>query len=147
MLRSWRGDTAFVSTADFRAGDSLRPWFLDDFHALISQGLVGWPQVYRGFVERVGVRALRFLALAGELFRIAPIRHLVVIGVPEVVDELAACPHLDRIRSLSLTRYGREDDLTDDMLRRLIASPHLGNLAHQRLVNQARLTRRAYGMS
>ena len=24
-LRSWRGDTAFVSTPDFRAGDSLRP--------------------------------------------------------------------------------------------------------------------------
>jgi uncharacterized protein (TIGR02996 family) len=144
MLRSWRGDTAFVSTADFRAGDSLRPWFLDGFRTLISQGLVGWPQVYRGFVERVGVRALRFLELAEELFRLAPIRHLVVIGVPEVVDELAACPHLDRIRSLSLTRYGREDDLTDDTLQRLIASPHLGNLAHLRLVNQPQLTRRVY---
>jgi len=143
-LRSWRGDTAFVSTADFRAGDSLRPWFLDDLDPMISLGLVGWPQVYRGFVERVAVRALRFLQMADELFRLAPIRHLVMIGVPEVVDQLAACPHLGRIRSLSLTRYGREDDLTDDVLQRLIASPHLGKLAHLRLVDQEQLTPRAY---
>jgi uncharacterized protein (TIGR02996 family) len=144
MLRSWSGTTAFVSTADFRAGDSLRPWFLDDLGSLISMGLVGWPQVYRGFVERVGVRAARFLEIAGELFSLAPVRQLVVIGVPEVVDELAACPHLGRIRSISLTRYGQEDDLTDDVLRRLIASPHLANLAHLRLVHQRRLTPRAY---
>jgi hypothetical protein len=68
----------------------------------------------------------------------------VVIGVPEIVDELAACPHLDRIRSLSLTRYHWDDDLTDDTIRRLIASPHLANLAHLRLVNQPRITRRAF---
>jgi uncharacterized protein (TIGR02996 family) len=143
-LRSWRGDTAFVSTPEFRAGDSLRPWFLDQLSSLISLGLVGWPQVYRGAIERVGVRASRFLEVAKELFSLAPIRHLVVIGVPDVVDELAACPHLDRIRSLSLPRYAREDDLTDDVLRRLIASPHLGNLAHLRLVHQEQLTPRAY---
>jgi len=143
-LRSWRGDTAFVSTPDFRAGDSLRPWFLDNLSSLISMGLIGWPQVYRGAVERVGVRALRFLEIAEELFTLAPIRHLVLIGVPEVVDDLAACPHLARIRSLSLPRYGRADDLTDDVLRRLIASPHLGNLAHLRLVHQQRLTPHVY---
>jgi len=143
-LRSWRGDTAFVSTADFRAGDALRPWFLDSLSPLISTGMVGWPQVYRGAVERVGVRALRFLQLAEELFTLAPIRHLVLIGVPEVVDDLAACPHLARIRSLSLPRYSREDELTDDVLQQLIASPHLGNLAHLRLVHQPRLTPRVY---
>jgi len=143
-LRSWRGDTAFVSTAEFRAGDSLRSWFLDDLSSLISLGLVGWPQVYRGAIERVGVRASRFLEIAEELFSLAPIRHLVVIGVPDVVDELAACPHLGRIRSLSLPRYAREDDLTDDVLRRLIASPHLGNLAHLRIVHQEQLTPRVY---
>jgi len=143
-LRSWRGDTAFVSTPEFRAGDSLRPWFLDELSSLISMGLVGWPQVYRGAVERVGVRASRFLEIAEELFSLAPIRHLVVIGVPEVVDELAACRHLSRIRSLSLPRYAQEDGLTDDVLRRLIASPHLGKLAHLRLVYQEQLTPRAY---
>lgn len=143
-LRSWRGDTAFVSTPDFRAGDALRPWFLDDLSSLISLGQIGWPQVYRGFIERVGVRAGRFLRVAEELFSLAPIRHLVLIGVPAAVDELAACPHLARIRSISLPRYRPEDDLTDDALRKLIESPHLGKLAHLRLVHQQRLTPRAY---
>jgi len=143
-LRSWRGDAAFVSATEFRAGGSLRPWLLDDLESLISLGLVGWPQIYRGFVERVGVRALRFPQIAPELFSIAPIRHLVLIGVPAVAQEIAACPHLARVRSLSLPRYGREDELTDDALLELLSSPHLSNLMHLRLVHQPRLTPRAY---
>ena len=143
-LRRWRGDAAYVSMATFRAGDSLRPWFLDSLGSLLARGLVGWPQIYRGFVERVGVRAHRLLQIAAELYQLAPIRSLVVIGVPAVLDELAASPHLARIHSLSLPRYGHEDELTDDTLRRLLASPHLGQLTHLRLVHQRRLTRAAY---
>jgi hypothetical protein len=143
-LRSWRGDRAFVSTAEFRAGDALRPWFVDELASLIAPGLVGWPQIYRGFVERVAMRAGRFLELADELFRLAPIRHLVLICVPEVVDHLAASPHLARIRSLSLPRHSGADELSDAVLARLLASPHLGQLAHLRLVHQHALTARAY---
>jgi uncharacterized protein (TIGR02996 family) len=143
-IRNWTGGAGDVSMTDFRAGDSLRPWYVDSVSALIARGLVGWPQVYRGFVERVGVRAHRLLQIGEELLRIAPIRYLVVIGVPAVVDELAAWPHLSRIRSLSLPRYTHEDELTDDTLRRLLASPHLGRLAHLRLVHQRRLTARSY---
>jgi hypothetical protein len=143
-LRSWRGDGAFVSTTEFRAGDTLRPWFVDELAALTSSGLVGWPQIYRGFVERVAMRAGRFLELAEELFRLAPIRHLVLICVPAVVDQLAASPHLARIRSLSLPRHSGADELSDDTVARLVASPHLGQLAHLRLVHQQGLTARAY---
>jgi len=143
-LRRWRGDEAYVSIPDFRAGDVLRPWFQDTVSPLASVGLVGWPQIYRGFVERVSVRASRFLEVADELFQLAPIRSLVLVGVGAVVDELAASPHLARIRSLSLPRHGHDDDLTDGTLRRLIASPHLGQLAHLRLVHQHRLTARAH---
>ena len=143
-LRRWRGDAAYVSIPDFRAGDVLRPWFQDTVSPLASVGLVGWPQIYRGFVERVSVRARRFLEIADHLFRLAPIRSLVLVGVGAVVDELAASPHLARIRSLSLPRHGHEDDLTDSALRRLVDSPHLGQLAHLRLVHQHRLTARAY---
>jgi hypothetical protein len=143
-LRRWRSVPAFVSTTVFRAGDTLRPWFVDELNALMSSGLVGWPQVYRGFVERVSMRAGRFLELADELFRLAPIRHLVLICVPEVVEQLAASPHLARIRSLSLPRHSGADELSDAVLMRLIASPHLGQLAHLRLVHQGALTARAY---
>ncbi len=143
-LRRSRGDDAYVSISDFRAGDELRPWFQDTVHPLVSVGLIGWPQVYRGFVERVSVRARRFLEIAETLFRLAPIRSLVLVGVGAVVEELAASPHLARIRSLSLPRHRNDDDLTDDALRRLIASPHLGQLAHLRLVHQHRVTARGY---
>jgi hypothetical protein len=144
LLRSWSGDPAFVSMIDFRAGGALRPWLLDDLEPLISRGLVGWPQLYRGFVERVGMRAAGFLECAPELFALAPIRYLVLIGVPQVVDALAASPHLRRIRSLSLPRYSGEDELTEQTVRTLLASPHLANLVHLRLVHQHRVTPRAY---
>jgi uncharacterized protein (TIGR02996 family) len=143
-LRSWHGDRGFVSTADFRAGAALRPWFVDELESLITPGLVGWPQIYRGFIERVAMRAGRFLELADKLFSLAPIRHLVLICVPEVVDQLAESPHLARIRSLSLPRHSGADELSDAVLARLIASPHLGQLAHLRLVHQHALTARAY---
>jgi uncharacterized protein (TIGR02996 family) len=143
-LRNWRPDSAFVSLTDFRAGDVLRPWFLDHLHGLISQGLVGWPQIYRGFVERVSLRARRFLELAEELFNLAPIRHLVLIEVGEVVSELAACPHLARMRSLSLPCHRGPDQLSDGALRQLVDSPHLGNLTHLRLVHQPQLTSAAF---
>jgi hypothetical protein len=143
-LGRWRAEPSFVSTTAFRAGDTLRPWFVDELHALMSSGLVGWPQVYRGFIERVAMRAGRFLELADELFRLAPIRHLVLICVPAVVDELAASPHLARIRSLSLPRHSGADELSDDTVARLVASPHLGQLAHLRLVHQQGLTAPAF---
>ena len=122
----------------------MRPWLTGGVNSLLSAGVIGWPQVFRGFVERVCVDGRDFLAVADELFRLAPIRHLVLSGVPAVVDELAACPHLRRIRSLSLARYSAADELTDDALARLIRSPHLGNLAHLRLVHQCQVSERAY---
>ena len=143
-LRNWGADQRFVALTDFRAGDALRPWFLDDLSGLLTLGLVGWPQVYRGFVERVSLRARRFLELADELFSLAPIRHLVLIEVGEVVAELADCPHLARVRSLSLPVHTARDRLTDAALRRLLVSPHLDNLAHLRLVHQAQLTPLAF---
>src|SRR6188474_1207248 len=63
---------------------------LYDLDLLLSEGLIGEPMFFRGFVERVSARAHRFLEIADELFSLAPIRHLALIGVPAVVDELAA---------------------------------------------------------
>src|SRR5262245_44628998 len=58
----------------------------------------------RGFVEGVKLAAHTFLERAEELFRLAPVRHvhLIDISIIALADELAACPHLARIRSLAL---------------------------------------------
>jgi len=54
----------------------------------------------------------------------APIRHLNLQDSAPVVAELAACPHLGRIRSMSLWR----NQLGDHGLATLLSSPHLGRL-------------------
>jgi uncharacterized protein (TIGR02996 family) len=144
QLRGWNSRPGFVSTADFRAGDSLRPWLIRELWPLMQDGLVGWPQLYRGFVERVAMRASRFVELADDLFKLAPIRHLVLIRVPRVVRLLARCPHLAHIHSISLPCYVHSDELTDDTLAELLASPYLGNVAYLRLVDQQRITLRGY---
>jgi uncharacterized protein (TIGR02996 family) len=119
---------------------------LYDLDLLLSEGLIGEPMFFRGFVERVSARAHRFLEIADELFSLAPIRHLVLIGVPAVVDQLAASPHLARMRSLVLPEHGEQDQLTDDVLARLLDSPHLANITHLRIGGNHRLTPRAYEM-
>jgi len=131
----------YQGRAQFRAWPAQHS---HDLRLLLSESLIGDPTFYRGFVERVSVRAGRFLEIAEELFSLAPIRHLSLIGVPGVVDDLAASPHLARIRSLSLGRYSTDDELTDDTLARFLTSPHLGNIVHLRLGGQARLTARGH---
>ena len=139
-LRRWRRDGDYISTERFRHGETIRPWLIAGLGALLARGDVGWPQAYRGFVERVGVRATRFSAIASELYRIAPIRHLVLVGLPAAVDEIATSPHLARIRSISFPAFGPADVLTDDVIRRFLASPYLREVSHLRFVQQRRLT-------
>ena len=92
------------------------------------------------------MRANRFLQFADELFSLAPIRGLRLLGTPAVVDELAASPHLRRLRSLALVGLDPNDELTDDMLARLLGSPHLENIVHIGIARQGRLTPRAFEM-
>jgi uncharacterized protein (TIGR02996 family) len=78
----------------------------------------------RGFVEKITLPVRTFLEHAPELFAVAPIRHLDLTGTRAVAEELFASPHLARIRSLNLDRFG----LTDEDVANLAASPHLGEL-------------------
>jgi uncharacterized protein (TIGR02996 family) len=142
-LRSW-SDGSYVSVPDFRAAAPLRRRLMEPLRLLLADGLVGWPQFYRGAVERVTMRASRFLEIGEELFRIAPIRHLVLTEVPGIASQLAQSPLLARIRSLSFPAYQARDVLSDEDVGILLESPHLGALAHLRLVHQSELTDRGY---
>jgi hypothetical protein len=143
VLRSW-SDSSYVSVPDFRAAVPLRRSLTEPLRLLLADGLVGWPQFYRGAVERVAMRARRLLDVGEEVFRVAPIRHLVLTDVPDVAGELARTPLLARIRSLSLPAYELRDALTDGHVATLLESPHLAALAHVRLVHQRKLTDRSY---
>jgi uncharacterized protein (TIGR02996 family) len=100
---------------------------------------------HRGFVEEVEVEPARSLAALGDLFRLAPVRHLRVRGLvrdpwatlmPDAEDAeamelcrdharaLAASPHLARLSALTL----RYNHLGAAEVEALLHSPHLARL-------------------
>lgn len=87
----------------------------------------------RGFVENVTLDAAAFLERAQVLFSETPIRHLDLTGVAAVASTLFLSPHLQRIRSLDLSRNG----LTDEHLMMLADSPVLGSLRWLSLADNA----------
>jgi len=106
-------------------------------------------QFFRGFIEHVAMKAKYFLMFAEEIYSLAPIRHLTLTYCGEHIEELAASPHLARIRSLNLpnrmlnNHYTRLNELTDEHIRVLASSPHLGKLAYLDLEDNTALTPRA----
>ena len=72
----------------------------------------------------VTLDAARFLTIAPELYRRAPVLHLILTGVKPVAAKLLQSPHLARIQSLNL----RRNALGDAEVAALAASPHLANL-------------------
>jgi uncharacterized protein (TIGR02996 family) len=80
----------------------------------------------RGFVDEVSLDTGTFLRHADELFRAAPLRCVRLIrGLPLDLPapQLAACPHLARLRELDVEAPIREDGVAV-----LAASPHLRSL-------------------
>jgi uncharacterized protein (TIGR02996 family) len=89
--------------------------------------LLSTPEFRRGFVERGQLGARQFLTHAEELFRLAPIRHLKLLRLPQMKEgpkELAACPHLASLRGLDLD-YSL---LGDRKLEQILSSRHLHGL-------------------
>jgi uncharacterized protein (TIGR02996 family) len=78
----------------------------------------------RGFIEGITVRTGDFLANGDELFRLAPIRHVRLLGAADLLPELAGSPHLARMRGLDL----RHQPIDADHFRFLMRSTHLQEL-------------------
>src|SRR3989338_6893063 len=81
--------------------------------------LVGWPEEVanslkfidfnRGFVELLTISASNLLNHAQKLFSLAPIRHLNILEAKKYLPEIASQPWLRRIRSLSISQCGLDD--------------------------------------
>ena len=88
---------------------------------------LGWIKKWdfvRGFVAHARLDAPRFLEHAAELFTRFPIRHVSLDGAADVIDELAACPLLERLVGLDIAR----NQLGDRHVATLVASPHVRHL-------------------
>ena len=79
---------------------------------------------YRGFVELVKLSAESFLSHGDTLFTKAPIRHLDLTDVKPVAKDLFNSKLLSNIQSLSIGY----NELTDEHMELMAASPHLQNL-------------------
>jgi len=90
--------------------------------------LVRLPWFIRGFVEKVVVDARQYLDHADELYRRAPIRHLVLSEVGDLVAEVARDPHLAQLVSLTLDNSTGKRPIGDAGLAAVAVSPHLRNL-------------------
>jgi uncharacterized protein (TIGR02996 family) len=87
-------------------------------------GLVRSWRFRRGFVERVAMTPPQFVANAAALFRLAPVRHLVLVESNSGVEEAVASPHLAGVETLDF----RDCFLKVEHVRHLADSPHLGGL-------------------
>jgi hypothetical protein len=123
---------------------------------LENEGLIDDTQFFRGFVEHVAIKAVRFLEIADELYSLAPVRHLTITyckGLDHqdqgLLKAVLESPHLDRIRALKLPvrKFGWDkgdhtelNRLTDSDVEMIAASQRLRGLASLDLEDQKRLT-------
>lgn len=100
--------------------------------------LVRLPTFIRGFVEHVIVAGDRYLSVADELYRRAPVRHLVLSEVGDRVIDIAQDPHLAQLTLLGLANTSGKRPIGDAGLAAIAASPHLRqvrvlDVSHQRI--------------
>jgi len=106
-----------------------------DWAGPVRDLVVSWT-FFRGFVEHVTMEALGFEERGARVFEAAPVRHLDFRNARRRVPELAGSSLLRRCRSLGFA----ENDLDDQDLIVLAASPHLRRLRWLDLSENRRLT-------
>ena len=121
------------------ADDPRRPAWHDRQRRLLAEHQAEWLgslrglfylwAFRRGFLEEVTLKAQTFLDTAGSLFRAAPVRLVRLLKGAGVIDRLADCPQLRRVKALHLTGGGIGNLGT----RALAGSPHVAGLATLRL--------------
>jgi uncharacterized protein (TIGR02996 family) len=90
--------------------------------------LVRLPRFIRGFVEKIVVDAQQYLDRADEIYRVAPIRHLVLSEVGDLANAIARDPHLEQVVSLALGNSSGKRPIEDAGIAAIAASPHLRKL-------------------
>jgi uncharacterized protein (TIGR02996 family) len=98
-----------------------------------------WPvscgeRFVRGFVEYVTCRASPLLSYGAELFTLAPIRHMAILGAHGWAPQLSECACLSQLLTLQVAH----NSLDNRDVRHLAGSPFLQpltclNLAHNRI--------------
>jgi uncharacterized protein (TIGR02996 family) len=94
-------------------------------------------ELRRGCVEGVKLPAEKFLRKVGELFDVAPLRHLHLTWIGDHLADLAACPQLAQIEELTLSSNSFSFFSHWGWLGNLLRSPHLQGLRSLQLLGGA----------
>jgi uncharacterized protein (TIGR02996 family) len=87
----------------------------------------GLQRFRRGFVDRLTLDAELFLANAGKLASLVPLRHLALLGAGRCARTLADCPRLANLRVLAFSDYW-DAPLKHQDVPALAASSYLGGM-------------------
>ncbi len=96
-------------------------WLAGDYHPEAVH------KFRRGFLYVLDLPARRFLDHAGEILRLAPIRHVRFFAAGAVAGELAGCPHLRWLERIDFVDYFIEP-IDSSGMAALAQSPYLGAL-------------------
>jgi uncharacterized protein (TIGR02996 family) len=89
----------------------------------------------RGFVNRVEATVTQFIRSGNALSMTVPVREVTLSAAPQRIAELAACPHLTRLKALGFRHVPRTGHgIGDAGAAALAASPHLARLTDLELV-------------
>jgi len=127
------GPTPDYQRMHLRARELLRV-HADDWTTSI-RGLATHPILLRGLVEGVTIEANRFLAVAPALYKVAPIRQLVLLDTGDAITEIANSPYLAQLVSLIFYNRSKSAPIGDAGAKALAASPHVGRLERLGLDN------------
>lgn len=93
------------------------------------------PSIARGFVEGVTLDAPRFFDAVPRLYKLAPIRKLVLVDAGKLAEKIAQSPLLDQIVSLVFYNQSKTHPIGNDGLRALATSPHVKRMKRLGLVS------------
>lgn len=99
-----------------------RERWLQPLHELNAHGRV-YGDFSRGFVNEVVIDASVFAKRGNELWAVSPVSQLHLNRIELAAEQLAACPHLARVRTLTIS-----GPVAPGALRTVLESPHLAGL-------------------
>ena len=92
------------------------------------RSLAETPLLLRGLVEGVTLPAAKFLSVAPQLYKIAPIRQVILVDTGAAISEIAKSRYLDQLASIIFYNRSKSAGIGDAGARALAASPHVHRL-------------------
>ncbi|MFT3699676.1 MAG: hypothetical protein QM831_41390 [Kofleriaceae bacterium] len=97
--------------------------------------LADHPIILRGLVEGVTLAASKFLSIAPQLYKVAPIRQVILVDTGAAIKDIAASPYLDQLVSINFYNRSKSAGIGDAGARALAGSPHVRKLKRLGLNN------------